>query len=518
MTSPIWIALPPEVHSALLSAGAGPGALLAAAAAWQSLSTEYTTAAAELTSLLASVTAGSWEGPSAEQYVAAHVPYLAWLNQASVTSATAAAQHEIAATAYTTALAFMPTLPELALNHVTHGVLLSTNFFGINTIPIALNEADYVRMWILAATTMSMYEGTANAALASTPATTPAPQVVQPGTGEAGAAAANATQSVAQAQAADSGSGLNLADIISQLLQLYTNYVNQLFQPIIDFLQDPIGNGMQLITDFLTNPSEALVIWGPFLFVVAWQAFSWVGASLTYPQLLIWPLVAITLGTVFGVAQQLLNIDFNFPDFDTGGQVPAVAAHTDQPAMPAVGVAPTVATPSAAPAPSGASAPASGTPAPAPATTPAVAAYAVAGFGPDGGFTPTLREGSGAKAPAATIPAAAAASSAASARDRRRARQRRQAKAGRDEYMDLDSDFDVTPEYDEEPLVTASAGGAGPMGFNGAAAKGNAEATGLSTLTGDAFGGGPRSPMLPGTWDPQREHSEQPPDNGRESR
>jgi len=84
--------------------------------------------------------------------------------------------------------------------------------------------------------------------------------------------------------------------------------------------------------------------------------------------------------------------------------------------------------------------------------------------------------------------------------------------------MDLDSDFDVTPEYDEEPLVTASAGGAGPMGFNGAAAKGNAEATGLSTLTGDAFGGGPRSPMLPGTWDPQREHSEQPPDNGRESR
>ncbi|RFZ47990.1 putative PPE family protein PPE47/PPE48 [Mycobacterium marinum] len=177
MTASVWMASPPEVHSALLSAGPGPSPLHEAATARTELSAEHASVAEELTTLLGGAAAAR-QGTSVQSYLDAHAPYAAWLTTTSADYAATAAEHEVAAGAYTSALATMPTLAELTANHTTHTALVATNFFGLKTIPITLNEADYARMWIQAATTMSAYQVVSGATLASMPHTTPAPPIL----------------------------------------------------------------------------------------------------------------------------------------------------------------------------------------------------------------------------------------------------------------------------------------------------------------------------------------------------
>ena len=71
MTAPVWMAAPPEVHSTLLSSWPRARLVLAAAGAYNSLSAEYTAVAEEISTVLADVPTGAWQGPSAEEFVAA---------------------------------------------------------------------------------------------------------------------------------------------------------------------------------------------------------------------------------------------------------------------------------------------------------------------------------------------------------------------------------------------------------------------------------------------------------------
>lgn len=223
---PRWLALPPEVHSALLSAGPGAGALLAAARSWSVLSAEYAAVAAGLADVLDTVRAGVWQGMAAERYVAAHLPHLAWLSAASAAGARAATRHEITAGAYATALASMPTLAELATNRTAHATLIASNFFGVNTIPIAVNEADYARMWLQAAATMETYEAVAEAALVAEPAVMAAPEIVHNGETDRGGD--------------DSDDPYGIKELIRKLTDLYHVLFDGPFDEIAEILSSTL--------------------------------------------------------------------------------------------------------------------------------------------------------------------------------------------------------------------------------------------------------------------------------------
>ncbi|MCV6964668.1 PPE family protein [Mycobacterium intermedium] len=478
------MAAPPEVHSTLLNSGPGPGSLLAAAAQWAALSDEYAVTAAELSGLLSEVLGGTWAGPSSAQYAAAHTPFLAWLTEASGRSAEAATQHETAAAAYSAALAAMPTPAELAANRALLGTLVATNFFGINTIPITVTEADYSRMWVQAATVMGVYQTVSTGALSAVQPVSPAPTIVTPSPAAAAKPRPNTITVL----------GVSFYDPIADLFS-WSEHFSMNWAALKGLLLNPAGTVVQLITDFAASPATAAVTWMPLFYVFAYAfAFALMGTpmytAVMAPQGAIPLVLSLALCAIAMAPAELV------------AAVPALPA--DQQVVTVASIAPSgttaggaLATPSPAPqAPvttsTIASAPAAGAPG---------LAYLVAGpdLGPGPVLGPQVRSKATVSAPAASIPTAAAADARGKSKARRRRRDGLKERGHRNEYMTLDD----TPDVPAEELVdvTASTAGAGPLGFTGTATKSTASgAIGLITLAGDTLGSGLSVPMTPATW------------------
>ncbi|MBS9535880.1 PPE family protein [Mycobacterium sp. M1] len=442
MESAAWIASPPEVHATALHSGPGPGALLAAASAWAALSAEYVAAAAELTATLRAVAATSWAGAAAQSYAAAHLPYLGWLTAVGDDSARAAARHDAAAAAYSTALAGMPTPAELAANRTIHGLLVATNFFGVNTIPIALNEADYVRMWMQAAVVMATYDAVSGAVLASASRTGAAP-VIRTGNAPEG-----------------SGPGDDSSNPT-----------------------DPLDEANRWFWFIVYN----IIFWSTVLFII------------TIPVRI--PIVLPLL--IFGISQLIAAlqppVEPELPVAEPAIPQPApVAVRTpaDEPALVAVGIG-GPATASAGTSSGTTSSANAGPPVPMAGTE--LLGYLVSGSYAEG-FGPTLTDREHGDAPAAGIAAAAAAGQPSPAREQRRARRRRRAESQQfsDETLDLHADF---TERDGNADPAASPHGAGPLGFTGTARSKTARSVGLTRVAGphvpllpDTWPGNPPDP------------------------
>lgn len=525
------MASPPEVHSALLSAGPGAGPLLAAAGAWSSLSAEYTAVAEELTAVLATVEAGVWQGTGAESYLGAHGPYLAWLSQAAAHSAVAAAQCQTAAAAYSAALAAMPTLPELAANHAAHAVLVATNFFGINTIPIAVNEADYLRMWVQAAGTMATYEAVAGAAVAAAPHTGMAPQIQR-----AAATSEPASQNPLQ----------GLLDVLEPILKslgiqdgvaAHDPMISNAFSTAVShFLQnlginwDPAAGTLNgYAYDYYSNAAQpiwylarTLELYGDFTYMA--QDPTRIIPALQYLAVLVlfdWPTHIAQLATAISQSPALVGVAAGAvvaPAGSLGGLaglagLGAAAPTAGVPAPPvspvltveATAVGPTMpvapppsAPPPPAPAAAGAAPAAMAPPPPAPAPAGSFAFPYLIGGGPGIDFGSGLgaRAGAatGAKKKAPTPDAAAAGAAADSRRSARR--RRRKTRAGHEDAA-MTLTVGVEPDWGSD---AASDHGAGELGRAGAVREGTARAAGLARLGGAEFADGPRLPLLPESW------------------
>jgi PPE-repeat protein len=241
-------ALPPEINSGRMYAGAGSGPLAAAAAAWQGLASELGSAATSYRAVVSDLTSGAWVGPSSLSMAAAATPYAAWMTTTATAAEQTASQLTSAIAAYETAFAATVPPPIIAANRASLAALVATNIVGQNTPAIAATEAQYAEMWARDAGAMYGYAGASAAATTVTPFNPP-PQTTNPAGTSTQAAA------VAQAAASPAGAAQNVLSQVPAALQSLGSGSNQGFATALTNANQGIANaldGNAWITNFET--------------------------------------------------------------------------------------------------------------------------------------------------------------------------------------------------------------------------------------------------------------------------
>jgi PPE-repeat protein len=205
-------ALPPEINSGRMYAGAGSGSLVAAAASWEGLASELGSAAASYRAVVSDLTSGAWVGPSSLSMGAAVAPYVAWMSTTASQAEQTASQLASAIAAYETAFTATVPPPIIAANRSLLAALVATNIVGQNTPAIAATEAQYAEMWAQDAAAMYGYAGASAAATTVRPFNPPPPTTNPAGTSTQAAA-------VTQAAASPAGAAQNMLSQVPNALQ-----------------------------------------------------------------------------------------------------------------------------------------------------------------------------------------------------------------------------------------------------------------------------------------------------------
>ena len=178
---PEFVLLPPEVNSARMYAGPRSQTMWAAAAAWDGLAAQLSSAASAFGSTVSGLTGATWLGPASLSMAAAAAPFVEWLSATSVQAERVANQARLSAGAFEAAFAATVPPTMVAANRAQLTALIATNILGQNTAAIAATEAEYAEMWAQDATAMTGYDASTAAAEAQwTPFSAPPARLAAP--------------------------------------------------------------------------------------------------------------------------------------------------------------------------------------------------------------------------------------------------------------------------------------------------------------------------------------------------